>query len=130
MGKKLWIDMCLTTRQPEWHLSFDGHLLSAVKRFGGLADKADDTIEKFHQTLKTLRGRFRGTRSYEQRERCIRRELRRSRSPAIMKVITYYEASIKQQAGTKRQLDTIARQADKQEAKKAKREASVAPTAS
>jgi hypothetical protein len=75
--------MKLSTLQPKWHLTFDGHLLEQFNKFAGLADKSDETIEKGHQTLKNLRERFRGISSYEQREVCIRRELRRSRSPEI-----------------------------------------------
>lgn len=126
-GKALWLDMGLSTQQPKWHLTFDGHLLAAVKKFGGLADKADDTIEKFHQTLKVLRDRFRGTRSYKQRETCIRRELRRRRSPQIQQEIDNYEAKIQQRSTTKRKADTMQRLSDKKEAKKAKRDAAIAP---
>jgi hypothetical protein len=52
--------MQLSTLQPKWHLTFDGHLLEQFKKFGGLADKSDETIEKGHQTFKHLRERFRG----------------------------------------------------------------------
>jgi hypothetical protein len=86
-AKALWVEMDLTTLQPKWHLTFDGHLLDQFKRYGGLADKSDESIEKGHQTLKALRERFRGGSSYEQREGCIRRELRRRRSPEIQRTI-------------------------------------------
>jgi hypothetical protein len=46
--------MGLSTLQPKWHLTFDGHLMEQFKQHGGLADKSDETIEKGHQTLKTL----------------------------------------------------------------------------
>jgi hypothetical protein len=121
-AKKLWLAMKLSTLQPKWHLTFDGHLLDQFKRFGGLADKSDETIEKGHQTLKSLRDRFRGITSYKNREMCIRRELRRVRSPEIKKHIDDYESKIKQKAGTKREIDTIQRQTSYKTAKKVKRE--------
>jgi hypothetical protein len=78
-AKTLWIQIKLSTLQPKWHLTFDGHLLNQFNQYAGLADKSDETIEKEHQTLKVLRDRFRGIAFYEAREACIRRELRRSR---------------------------------------------------
>lgn len=124
--RQLWLSMGLTTNQPKWHLTFDGHLLAQVKRFGGLADKADDTIEKFHQVLKELRGRFKGTRSYQQRENCIRRELRRRRCHEISTHIVKYEAKIKRSSTSKRKQDTQAREQERRETKKARRDAAVA----
>jgi hypothetical protein len=59
-AKELWLNMKLSTLQPKWHLTFDGHLLEQFNKYGGLADKFDETIEKGHQTLKVLRERFRG----------------------------------------------------------------------
>ena len=102
----MWIRMKLTTIQPKWHLTFDGHLFHQFNKYGGLADKSDETIEKWHQTLKTLRDRFRGISSYERRETCIRRELRRIKSPEIQKVIDEYDAIIKKSACTKRAVNT------------------------
>jgi hypothetical protein len=98
--------MELSTRQPKWHLTFDGHLLQQLTTYRGLADKSDETIEKRHQDLKLLRDRFRGVPSYELREACIRRELRQSRCLAIQSQIDQYEAMIKQSTGTKRASDT------------------------
>ena len=121
-AKTLWVAMNLTTLQPKWHLTFDGHLLSQYKKFGGLADKSDETIEKAHQTLKELRDRYRRITSYEARETCIRRELRRSRSPEILNLITKFESLTKKSAGSKRALDTATRQEDIRKAKKEKRE--------
>ena len=125
-GKALWLRMGLTTLQPKWHLTFDGHLLNQFTKFGGLADKSDETIEKGHQTLKALRDRFRGISSYEQRETCIRRELRRTRSPEIQQHIDSFEARIKQSGSTKRAMDTAKRQNNNKKAKLEKREAFVA----
>jgi hypothetical protein len=120
-AKSLWLAMDLSTLQPKWHLTFDGHLLHQFNKYGGLADKSDETIEKGHQTLKLLRDRFRGVNSYEMKEACIRRELRRSRSPEIQRHIDRYEARIKQVAGNKRAIDTADRQDNKKKAKQEKR---------
>jgi hypothetical protein len=122
-GKALWIQTKITTNQPKWHLTFDGHLYYQVARFGGLADKSDETIEKGHQTLKALRERFRRISSYERRETCIRRELRRGRSHEVLKHIEAYEEAIKQNVGTKRASDTAERIANKRQAKEEKRTA-------
>jgi hypothetical protein len=121
-AKALWVSMNLSTLQPKWHLTFDGHLLHQFTRYGGLADKSDETIEKGHQTLKTLRSRFRGISSYEQRETCIRRELRRQRSPCIQRTIDRYEALIKQSTATKRSIDTEERQDGIKRTKQEKRD--------
>jgi hypothetical protein len=124
-AKALWLQMGLSTQQPKWHLTFDGHLLHQVTLYGGLADKSDETIEKGHQTLKRLRERFRGIYSYERRENCIRRELRRSRSPEIQLAIEMYETKIKHSVRTKRSLDTTERQEYNKRVKKEKRDAYV-----
>jgi hypothetical protein len=122
-AKTLWLAMGLSTMQPKWHLTFDGHLLNQVQKYGGLADKSDESIEKGHQTLKTLRERFRGISSYQQRETCIRRELRRGRSPEIQKHIEDYEALIQQSQSTKRALDTGDRRNSIKKAKQERRNA-------
>jgi hypothetical protein len=72
-GKALRLQMGLSMLQPKWHLTFDGHLLDQFTKYGGLADKSDESIEKGHQTLKALRNRFRGIPTYKQHETCIRR---------------------------------------------------------
>jgi hypothetical protein len=118
--------MGLTTLQPKWHLTFDGHLLNQFTKFGGLADKSDETIEKGHQTLKALWDCFRGISLYEQRETCIRRELRRTRSPEIQQHIDSFETMIKQSGSTKGVMDTAERQDNNKKAKLEKREAFVA----
>ena len=125
-AKALWLQMGLTTLQPKWHLTFDGHLLHQVTKYGGLADKSDKTIEKGHQTLKALRQRFRGISSYEVRENCIRRELRQTRSPEIKQHIDNFEGMIKQSAASKRAIDTAERQDNNKKAKLEKREAFIA----
>jgi hypothetical protein len=98
-----------SARQPKRHLTFDGHLLRQFKKYRGLADKSDETIEKDHQVLTQSRDRFRGISSYEMRETCIRRELRRSRSHEIQRSIDRYDTMIKHDAGAKRACDTVER---------------------
>jgi len=122
-AKELWLEMKLSTLQPKWHLTFDGHLMDQYSRYGGLADKSDESIEKGHQTLKVMRERFRGIPSYQQQETCIRRELRRSRSPEIQQHIDRYQTSIKQSSTTKRSRDTAERLDNKKKAKEEKRDA-------
>ena len=97
--------------------------MDQYSRYGGLADKSDESIEKGHQTLKVLRERFRGIPSYQQQETCIRRELRRSRSPAIQQHIDRYQTSIKQSSTIKRSRDTEERLDNKKKAKEEKRDA-------
>lgn len=125
-GKALWLEMGLTTLQPKWHLTFDGHLLEQYKLYGGIADKSDETIEAFHQTLMALRERFRGITSYESRENCIRRELRRSKSPVIQKHIDRYERLSKKATGTKRAVEEASRIEDRKRVKREKRDAVIA----
>jgi hypothetical protein len=119
----LWLRMELSTLQPKWHLTFDGHLLEQYNIYRGLADKSDESIEKGHQTLKALREWFRGISSFNTQETCIRRELRRSRSPEIQQIIDKYEAMSKQSNTTKRALDTVERQDNKRQAKQERRDA-------
>ena len=116
--KALWLEMGLTTKQPKWHLTFDGHLLHQVRTYGGLADKADDVIELQHQVLKKQRERYRSVPTFMQRERCIRRELRRKRSPVIQGQISKYEAKLHKGKG-KRPTES---QVTKRAAKRVKRE--------
>jgi hypothetical protein len=47
--KRRWLELGLSTLQPKWHLTFDGHLLHCVDVCGGLADKSDEAIKKGHQ---------------------------------------------------------------------------------
>jgi len=51
-AKTLWLTKNIGNAQPKWHLTFDGHLLQQVIKYGGLADKSDDTIKFQHQILK------------------------------------------------------------------------------
>jgi hypothetical protein len=56
-GKKRWLELGLLTKQPKWHLAFDGHLIHCAKIFGGLADKDYAVIEKGHQEWTRLQER-------------------------------------------------------------------------
>ena len=92
--KTLWKQMDLSTLQPKWHLTFDGHLLHQIRKHGGLADKADDTIELEHQKLKRLRDRHRSIPSFKRRETCIRKEIKRQRSAGVKKHFEDYKTKI------------------------------------
>jgi len=122
-AKQVWIDMDIGTRQPKWHLTFDSHLLQQVIRYGGLADKSDETIELQHQQRMKLKDRYRSITSYAKRESCIRRELRRQKSPEINRHIDHYKDAIRRNPESKRQLDFAERHQEQREAKKVKREA-------
>ena len=104
------------------HLTFDRHLLHQFTKYGGLADKSDESIEKGHQTLKALRERFRGITSYRLKENCIRKEMRRMRSPEIQQYIDEYQAMKRQSPTTKRASDTEERQDNQKKAKQEKRD--------
>ena len=122
-AKQMWLDMDIKTLQPKWHMTFDGHLLHHVRTYGGIADKADDTIEFQHQILKRLRDRYGSITSYQKREVCIRRELRRTKSLEIQKHIDNYEASAKVKTTSKRAIASTEHQQEQREAKRVKREA-------
>jgi hypothetical protein len=126
-AKELWLEMKLSMLQPKWHLTFNGCLLEQFNRYGGLADKSDETIEKGHRTLTNLRKRFRSISSYEQQESYIRRELRRQRSPLIQQHINKYETMIKQSDATKRARDTMERLDSNKKAKQERRERPISP---
>lgn len=96
------------------------YLLHQFTKYGGLADKSDESIEKGHQTLKALRNRLRAIPSYEQRETCIRTELRRGRSPEIQQHIDNFEAMKRQSSASKRAMDTPERQDNNKRAKQEK----------
>jgi len=105
-AKALWLQMELGTKQPKWHMTLDGHLLHQVKFYGGIADKSNESIELQHQVIMKLKDQFRRVTSYQRRERCIRKELRRGKSPEIKSHIDNYQAAIKRKPTTKRALDT------------------------
>jgi len=121
-GKALWNAIDIGTLQPKWHMTFDGHLVDQVIKHGGLADKADDTIEFQHQMLMRLRDRYRSVTSYQRKETCIRKELRRRKSPEIQSHIDNYEASKRRMPTRITSQAAAQRQVDEREAKRVKRE--------
>ena len=124
-AKQLWLEMKIGTLQPKWHMTFDGHLVDQVVKCGGIADKADDTIEFQHQVLMKLRDRYRSVTSFRKKETCIRRELRRRKSPEMQRHVDAHEASIKRKPNNKRTQDATGRKQQQREAKKVKREAAI-----
>jgi hypothetical protein len=122
-GKAAWIDADLGTGQPKWHLSFDGHLLNQSRKYGGLADKSDATVEKGHQIWKEYQGRFTRMANFEQQQNSIRRAWRRSRHPRVEQAVQDFKKSRKRQKSDserKRKADDKLRA--KKEEKKIKRE--------
>lgn len=115
--------MSMETLQPKWHMTFDGHLLEQAQRHGRLADKADDTIELQHQTLQKPRDRCWGITSFQRRETCIRRELRRRKSPETQKQIDTYEASMKAKSANKRVADATEHHQEQRQEKRVERQA-------
>jgi len=122
-AKRLWLDMDIGNAQSKWHLTFDGHLLQQVIKHGWLADKSDDTIEFQHQMLMKPRDRCRSVTSYQPREICIRRQLRRMKSPETQAHVDQCEASIKVKTTNKRAVTATELQEEQREAKRVKREA-------
>ena len=121
--KQLWLSMGMGAMQPKWHMTFDGHLVDQAIKCGGLADKSDESVEFQHQLLKKLRDRHRSIPSFQRREECIRRDLRRRRSPEMQKQIKQCEAAKKVKPDSKRQLASDERQQEVRAAKRTKREA-------
>jgi len=70
-AKALWLQMDIGTKQPTWHMTFDGHLLHQCRLCCGIADKSDESIELQHQVIKRLKDRCRSVTSYQRREACI-----------------------------------------------------------
>ena len=119
-AKQKWIELGLSTEQPKWHITFY-HLLEQVRRYGGLADKADDTIEHMHQILQRLRDQFRRVRSYQQRETGIKKALRRYRHPDIVQVMEEFAEKKRRKNPTKRQLEAAEKDAQERARKTKKR---------
>ena len=99
-GRRRWLELNITTLQPKWHYTFDGHLVDQVKRFQGLADKGDDPIEKGHQVWNIFYDRFCRIVSFSKREKCIRKAEKRSRHPAIEKEIELFHQERKKHSET------------------------------
>jgi len=121
-AKALWLLMDVGTKQPKFHMTFDGHLLHQVRLCGGIADKSDESIELQHQVIMKLKDRFRRVASCQRRETCIRKELRRGKSPEIKAHVDFCGAAIKRKPTSQRTLDMTIQKQDQREAKRAKRE--------
>ena len=125
-GKKRWLELGLSTKQPKWHLTFDGHLLRCVTSFGGLADEDDAVIEKGHQEWTRLQERFCRTQNFEKRQTCIMSTWQQQRHHSIISAIEDFEAKRPKHelnAERKRKADGV--RAEEKESKKVKREAFV-----
>jgi hypothetical protein len=91
-GKRCWLELGrLSTLQPKWHLTFDGHLLHCVDVYGGLADKSDEAIEKGHQEWKQLQERFCRIRNFEQQQKCMMRAWRRQHHYSIVATVAEFD---------------------------------------
>ena len=125
-GKRRWLDLGISTLQPKWHLTFDGHLVDQVRKFHGLADKGDDPIEKGHQTWKIFYERFCRIVSFSKREKCIRKAWKRSRHPGIQNEIKLFDERRKKQSeNSVRKRKAQQGENDLKQEKKMKREAFV-----
>lgn len=82
-GKKLWMDMDLSTWQPKWHMTFDSHPYNQVVKFGGLADKTDEYIEKAYQYWKIYEGWHCRITNFKLQQLAIRSAERQSRHPRV-----------------------------------------------
>jgi hypothetical protein len=70
-GKRCWLELRLSTLQPKWRLTFDGHMFHCVNICGGLVDKSDKAIEKGYQEWKQLQESFCRIHIFEQQQNCI-----------------------------------------------------------
>ena len=89
-GKRRWLELGLSTLQPKWHLTFDGHLLDCVDICGGLADKLDEAIKKGHQEWKRLQERLCRIRNFEQQQKCIVRAWQWQQHYSIVVTVTEF----------------------------------------
>jgi hypothetical protein len=110
-GKRHWLELGLSTLQPKWHLTFDGHLLHCVDVCGGLADKSDEAMEKGQEIL-----------NFEQQQRCIVRAWRwQQHSSIVATVAKFKRRRSKQSSATdwKKKAEAVA---NEKERKRVKRE--------
>lgn len=120
-GKRLWLDLGLSTHQPKWHLTFDGELELQYEKKGGLADKCEDVIEKMHQTFGKLRRRYSRVQNFKQRHLLIRKEWRRLRHHRCRKIVAEFHSRKKHHQNTTRKRRAINNQLGIREAKRMKR---------
>ena len=119
-GKKLWKQVGLSTKQPKWHYTFYlQHLYAMVVKFGGIADKTDEYIEKDHQYWKVREARFCRITSFKTQQLAMRRAERRSRHPQveIASIMMMRQAIRQQSANSNRKRQSLAKAAIKKQLK-------------
>ena len=121
-GKKLWLNLGITTYQPKWHYTFDGHLEEQYSRLGGLADKADDSIEYGHQVWPRLDERFKCVPNLKKRIRLVYRTAKRRRHPHIAEHGKLFSNKKKHSTTSNRYLTTVQKKKEVEDAKRIKRE--------
>jgi len=81
-----WGELGLSLAMPKAHLLFDGHLLHQIEMFGGLADKADDAIEKAHQLWNREAKRTANIKNFHHRHATQQRAFWRSMSSSVRRI--------------------------------------------
>ena len=117
IGKNIWLELGITTYQPKWHYTFDGHLEEQYIRFGGLADKADDSIEYGHQIWPRLDDRYKCVPNFKKRTELVYRTAKRRRHPKIAEHLELFSKR-KQSPSNKRFCASIQKQDEERDAKK------------
>ena len=125
--KRVWLEVGLNiVHNPKAHALFDGHLLDQMRLHGGLADKADDEIERAHQTHSKLDRVTANLKNLEQRHACQQREVY-LRANALVKreqeLIAAIRKRVFKDSANKRARDE--RDENKGKSKKARREEAV-----
>ena len=86
----MWTKLGLNIAQnPKAHLLFDGHLIEQVRLYGGLADKADDEIERAHQIHGKLDKLTCNLKNYERRNDNQQRAVYRRANPVVNKQLNW-----------------------------------------
>jgi hypothetical protein len=121
-AKESWSALGLNIAlNPKARLLFDGHLMEQMRWHGGIADKADDVIERGHQVHRRHEKRTHGIRNYAQQQTNQQRTFYRESSAIVQQGIAEIEKKrkrpIKNQAAKKiRVADAIQAKAEKREA--------------
>ena len=122
-GRKIWLDLGITTNQPKWHLTFDGHLEEQYDQFSGIADKAEDAIEFEHQTWHKLDVRYRHVKNFTKKHSYSHKARRRSKHPVVSKLLTtFMEKSNRHYVTPKTKRKRMKKALEKRETKMIKRE--------
>jgi hypothetical protein len=91
-AKTSWLALGLNIAlNPKAHLLFDGHLIEQMRRHGGIADKADDVIERGHQVHRRHEKRTYGIRNYAQQQANQQRTVYREASAIVQRGIAEIE---------------------------------------